>query len=97
MFLEQSAASHGKPAPRLGPAVLARLTAYDFPGNVRELKNTIEHAVILCTGDELRLEDLPRPLLAGAAAKLGEARRSPRSPRSTRRARAGSSRSSAST
>jgi DNA-binding NtrC family response regulator len=29
---------------------------------VRELKNTIEHAIILCTGDELRPEDLPRPL-----------------------------------
>ncbi len=43
--------------------MLARLAAYDFPGNVRELKNTIEHAVILCTGDELRIEDLPRPLL----------------------------------
>ena len=64
VFLEQSAASHGRPAPRLGTAVLARLTAYDFPGNVRELKNTIEHAVILCTGDELRPDDLPRPLLA---------------------------------
>jgi DNA-binding NtrC family response regulator len=62
VFLEQSAAAHGKPAPRLGPDVLARLAAYDFPGNVRELKNTIEHAVILCTGDELRVEDLPRPL-----------------------------------
>jgi len=67
VFLEQSAAAHGKlPAPRLGPAVLARLQAYDFPGNVRELKNTIEHAVILCTGDELRVEDLPRPLLQGS-------------------------------
>ncbi|MBA3391351.1 MAG: sigma-54-dependent Fis family transcriptional regulator [Deltaproteobacteria bacterium] len=62
VFLEQSATSHGKPAPRLGTAVLARLAAYDFPGNVRELKNTIEHAVILCTGDELRVDDLPRPL-----------------------------------
>jgi DNA-binding NtrC family response regulator len=62
VFLEQAAAMHGKKAPRLGPAVLARLHAYDFPGNVRELKNTIEHAVILCTGDELRVEDLPRPL-----------------------------------
>jgi transcriptional regulator with GAF, ATPase, and Fis domain len=68
VFLEQSAAAHGKPAPRLGPAVLARLTAYDFPGNVRELKNTIEHAVILSTEDELRVEDLPRPLLSGSAA-----------------------------
>jgi DNA-binding NtrC family response regulator len=63
VFLEQSAAAHGKRAPRLGTDVLARLAAYDFPGNVRELKNTIEHAVILCTGDELRVEDLPRPLL----------------------------------
>ena len=67
VFLEQSAANHGKPAPRLGPAVLAHLTAYDFPGNVRELKNTIEHAVILASGDELRTEDLPRPLLTGTA------------------------------
>ncbi len=63
VFLEQSSTAHGKKAPRLGPDVLARLHAYDFPGNVRELKNTIEHAVILCTGDELRVEDLPRPLL----------------------------------
>jgi len=62
VFLEQSATSHGKPTPRLGTDVLARLQAYDFPGNVRELKNTIEHAVILCTGDELRVEDLPKPL-----------------------------------
>jgi DNA-binding NtrC family response regulator len=68
VFLEQSAASHGKPAPRLGTAVLARLSAYDFPGNVRELKNTIEHAVILCTGDELSPEDLPKPLQTGTAA-----------------------------
>ena len=52
VFLEQSAASHGKPAPRLGTSVLARLAAYDFPGNVRELKNTIEHAVILNTGED---------------------------------------------
>jgi DNA-binding NtrC family response regulator len=62
VFLEQSAAAHGKKAPRLGPDVLAHFQAYDFPGNVRELKNTIEHAVILCTGDELRVEDLPKPL-----------------------------------
>ncbi|MGE3768683.1 MAG: sigma-54 interaction domain-containing protein, partial [Kofleriaceae bacterium] len=68
VFLEQSAAAHGKPAPRLGPQVLARMQAYDFPGNVRELKNTIEHAVILSTEDELRPEDLPRPLLAYTSA-----------------------------
>jgi transcriptional regulator with GAF, ATPase, and Fis domain len=67
VFLEQSASAHGKRAPRLPPEVLARLAAYDFPGNMRELKNTIEHAVILCPPDRdaLRVEDLPKPLLAG--------------------------------
>ncbi|MCX5741367.1 MAG: sigma-54-dependent Fis family transcriptional regulator [Proteobacteria bacterium] len=65
VFIEQSAVSHGKRAPRLGPEVLARLAAYEFPGNMRELKNTIEHAIILCTGDELAVADLPKPLLAG--------------------------------
>jgi len=62
VFIEQSAAAHNKPAPRLGTDVLARMQAYDFPGNMRELKNTIEHAIILCTGDVLRVEDLPKPL-----------------------------------
>jgi DNA-binding NtrC family response regulator len=36
---------------------------------MRELKNTIEHAVILCTGDELRVEDLPTPLQRGLATR----------------------------
>jgi transcriptional regulator with GAF, ATPase, and Fis domain len=62
VFLETSSTAYGKPTPRLGTDVLARFHAYDFPGNMRELKNTIEHAVILCTGDELRVEDLPKPL-----------------------------------
>ncbi len=71
VFLEQSATAHGKRAPRLGPSVLARLQAYDFPGNMRELKNTIEHAVILSTSDELAIGDLPKPLLdaVGTSAK----------------------------
>ena len=66
VFLEQSAASHGKPAPRLGPAALAQLMAYDYPGNVRELRNSLEHAVILAQ-DEIRPEDLPRPMQPAAA------------------------------
>ena len=38
------------------------------PRALRELRNAIEHAVILCTTDELRPEDLPKPLNARAAA-----------------------------
>jgi sigma-54-dependent transcriptional regulator len=37
-------------------AALAHLAAYDFPGNVRELKGIVERAVLLCEGDELRVE-----------------------------------------
>ena len=37
----------------------ARLTAYDWPGNVRQLKNVIERAVILCEDDEITPKELP--------------------------------------
>jgi DNA-binding NtrC family response regulator len=36
-----------------------RLTEYDWPGNVRQLRNTIERAVILCEKDQIHLIDLP--------------------------------------
>ncbi len=39
------------------------LSAYDWPGNVRELENAIERAVVLGSGDMIRLEDLPEALL----------------------------------
>jgi DNA-binding NtrC family response regulator len=67
VFVEQSARALGKPAPRLSPAVLATLRAYRFPGNVRELRNAIEHALILAGGNDIAVSDLPRPLLAGVA------------------------------
>ena len=37
---------------------------YSWPGNIRELKNAIESAVVMCTGEEIKLEDLPRALKA---------------------------------
>ena len=69
VFVEEAALRHGKVAPRLSPAAMARLAAYDFPGNVRELRNAIEHAVILATGPELSPDDLPRPFHAAAPRK----------------------------
>ena len=35
---------------------------YNWPGNIRELKNAVESAVVMCTGDEIKIEDLPRAL-----------------------------------
>jgi DNA-binding NtrC family response regulator len=45
------------PARPIHPAALEKLTAYSFPGNVRELKNLLERALILGQGPELQPED----------------------------------------
>lgn len=47
------------PVRSLSSAALAKLTAYTFPGNVRELKNLLERAMILGQGAELQPEDFP--------------------------------------
>jgi two-component system response regulator HydG len=59
VFRQQAAERHGRPVTRIDPEALARLLAYDYPGNVRELRNALEHAVILAPGDSIRAEDLP--------------------------------------
>ena len=43
---------------------------YSWPGNIRELKNAVESAVVMCTGDEIKLEDLPRALRAQGEEKV---------------------------
>ncbi len=40
-------------------AALSRLLEYDFPGNVRELENMIERAIVVGNGKEIRVKDLP--------------------------------------
>jgi formate hydrogenlyase transcriptional activator len=45
-FLQQSARRLGRPAPRLSATQIKELQAYDWPGNIRELQNVIERAVI---------------------------------------------------
>jgi DNA-binding NtrC family response regulator len=46
------------------PGFIKRLTEYNFPGNIRELKNLIERAVILTTGNVLKESSLPAELLS---------------------------------
>ena len=41
------------------PAALQHLTEFDYPGNVRELENMIERAIVIGNGKEIRLKDLP--------------------------------------
>ena len=37
---------------------------YDWPGNIRELQNMIQRAVVMCAGKEIQLEDLPERIRA---------------------------------
>jgi len=51
----------------LSEAARARLQAYDYPGNIRELRNVIERAVLMADGDTLLPEHLPSELANDAA------------------------------
>ena len=55
-FVRQFAERQHKPTPRLGEDVMERLVSYDWPGNIRELQNVIERAVILVRGDTVTMD-----------------------------------------
>jgi DNA-binding NtrC family response regulator len=57
----------------LSAAALDCLMAYDYPGNVRELRNVLERAGLLCDGDTIQPEHLPAEVTAaaGLTAKVG--------------------------
>ena len=65
-FIERSAQMHHKPTLKLSEEARATLSSYAWPGNIRELKNLIERAVVLTRGDTITLSDLPDKLLATA-------------------------------
>jgi len=46
------------------------LLNYHYPGNVRELENILEHALIICQGDTIQLRHLPEYLQSRPAAKM---------------------------
>jgi two-component system response regulator HydG len=51
------------------PEALDALSAWTWPGNVRELENAIEHAVVLCRGDRIGIDDLPGAVRQGGGKK----------------------------
>jgi len=58
---------------RLSPDARTVLAAHRWPGNIRELVNVLERAVVLSRGDSIRTEDLPDQLLAPSRATPGTA------------------------
>ena len=74
-FARSYAAKHGRAAKKLTGDARRILAAYDFPGNVRELGNIIERAVIVCEGSEVRADDLPESVRVAAAQQYRKHRR----------------------
>ena len=63
-FLAQLGARHGRRA-RLSREAMDLLRRYDWPGNMRELRNALERTLVLTKGDEIAADDLPEEIRQG--------------------------------
>jgi DNA-binding NtrC family response regulator len=71
-FITRLAAEEGRKISRISEAALEMLKRYAWPGNVRQLENTVFRAMVLCEGDQLQIEDFPQiaSLVEGYEVKL---------------------------
>lgn len=58
-FMELYAEENGTRIKKLSDGALAALAQYDWPGNIRELRNVIERMMIMCSSDVIEASDLP--------------------------------------
>jgi two-component system response regulator AtoC len=70
-FLNEANARLGRAVQRVSPDAMAALMEYEWPGNVREVKNAIERAVVVTEGEVVLLNSLPPVLQATAAGLRG--------------------------
>jgi PAS domain S-box-containing protein len=61
-FIQKYNAKMGKQITGISDQALRFLLNHDYPGNVRELENIIEHAFVLCRGDRIDLDCLPKEI-----------------------------------
>ncbi|MGH6853812.1 MAG: sigma-54-dependent transcriptional regulator [Aestuariivirga sp.] len=59
-FITRFAAEEGRKVRGIDPRALSLLGAYSWPGNVRQLENTVFRAIVLCEGDKLEVQDFPQ-------------------------------------
>lgn len=62
-FINKFNAKTGKKIISVSPNVISTLMNHDFPGNIRELENIIEHGFVLCRGSIIKREHLPPELI----------------------------------
>jgi DNA-binding NtrC family response regulator len=63
LFIEKFNAESGKRVTGMHPDALELLKDYEWPGNIRELRNAVERAVILCDGELIEQDHLPPDLI----------------------------------
>jgi DNA-binding NtrC family response regulator len=63
-FLQTYADKHHSRAQRISTAAMHALEEYEWPGNIRELQNVVERAVVVCDGPEVRVEHLPSQFMS---------------------------------
>ncbi|HUA33849.1 MAG TPA: sigma-54 dependent transcriptional regulator [Candidatus Binataceae bacterium] len=72
MLLAGAAARNRRPGLQFSEDARKALVAYSWPGNIRELRNAVERAVVLSRGTALRREDLPDILFQPGTARMGD-------------------------
>ena len=63
--LKRLSSAMGKDVTRIAPKAFQVFNPHDWPGNIRELVNVLENAMIMCKGDSIQVSDLPSHLLSG--------------------------------
>ncbi len=69
-FLGQHARRVGKSVTHLDDSAVEAMVAYDWPGNIRELENALQRAVVLAEGPAVTLDDLPGEIRRGSRRRL---------------------------
>ena len=70
LFLARAAERTRRPPPELSPSAARRLAEYDWPGNIRELENSIERAVAIARGPVIDVGDLPEKIAKFEPSKI---------------------------
>lgn len=65
-FISKFSNKHQKNINSIAPSALASLLRHDFPGNIRELENVIEHAMVIEQGTTITVQSLPGHMRGGA-------------------------------
>jgi DNA-binding NtrC family response regulator len=69
-FVQEFSEEHAREFHGISAEAMQALVNYSWPGNVRELRNLIESMVVLATGREIGVADIPKPMREGGSDRL---------------------------